>query len=261
MFTQKISMDCTKDQYEKYLKDEMVKMGYKEAKSCTTGVIINNFNCDNGSCGLSFSDRKDYGGRTYLGSFNAPLFLALAAMTDDFGYGEWSVLKSGVFVRRQEIGEGYCYENGEIVEDGAIFRDDKASVEEIKAHFAQAIPIHKGDITFDVKLDTAGISEILDNFNKGLEMIMKREMLTAYLEKVDKDIREILGTDEKHKEPIVGEMAIFWDEVGIKESGAIIAIYAGRVVSDPYPFKASRGLWANAILYESPDQYKAFLKS
>ena len=216
MFTQKISMDCTKDQYEKYLKDEMVKMGYKEAKSCTTGVIINNFNCDNGSCGLSFSDRKDYGGRTYLGSFNAPLFLALAAMTDDFGYGEWSVLKSGVFVRRQEDGKGYCYENGgmvkggKMVEGGARSRDIKASAEEIKAHFAQAQPIHKGNVTFDVKLDTTGLEEQLDQFSKRFEAKIKEETLIAYLDKVIKDLEFILGMGReepaKEEKPTYAEL-------------------------------------------------------
>lgn len=30
MFTQRLSMDCTKAQYEKYLKEELLKMGYIE---------------------------------------------------------------------------------------------------------------------------------------------------------------------------------------------------------------------------------------
>ena len=38
MFTQKISMDCTKEQYEKYLKEELLKMGYKE-------ISINSWDC------------------------------------------------------------------------------------------------------------------------------------------------------------------------------------------------------------------------
>jgi hypothetical protein len=29
-FTQKVSMKCTKEQYEEFLKDELLKMGYKE---------------------------------------------------------------------------------------------------------------------------------------------------------------------------------------------------------------------------------------
>ena len=31
-FTQKVSMKCTKEQYERFLKDELLKMGYKEDK-------------------------------------------------------------------------------------------------------------------------------------------------------------------------------------------------------------------------------------
>ena len=85
MFTQKISMDCTKWQYENCLKDELLKMGYKEdyVTSWRGQVIIaNNTNGDMGNLGNLFSASKlDYD-RTYLGSFNAYLFLALAAMTD-----------------------------------------------------------------------------------------------------------------------------------------------------------------------------------
>ena len=95
MFTQKISMDCTREQYEKYLKDELLKMGYNDAyvtfRGRWEGLIANNTNGDMGDLGSLFSTSKlDYG-RTYLGSFNAELFLALAAMTDkaEGNYGEY----------------------------------------------------------------------------------------------------------------------------------------------------------------------------
>lgn len=42
MFTQRISMDCTKEQYEKYLKDELLEMGYNE-KDMYWGRNINIF--------------------------------------------------------------------------------------------------------------------------------------------------------------------------------------------------------------------------
>ena len=93
MFTQKISMDCTYEQYKKYLKDELGKMGYcvYYADGCTNGrYIANNYTNNSGEIGV-FPDRgKDDFGRTYLGKFNAPLFLALAAMTDkpEGGYRE-----------------------------------------------------------------------------------------------------------------------------------------------------------------------------
>lgn len=86
MFTQKISMDCTKEQYEKYLKDELLKMGYKEIEIdgsywADYFVIVNNFG-ELGQVTQLTNANKNANNRTYLGSFNAPLFLALAAMTD-----------------------------------------------------------------------------------------------------------------------------------------------------------------------------------
>jgi len=219
MFTQKLSMDCTKEQYEKYLKDELEKMGYKESTMTDwikcTGIVNDLGGFDSAVSNVMSTDYTDRG-RTYLGSFNAPLFLALAAMTDDFGYGEWSVLKSGVFVRRQEDGKGYCYENGgmvkggKMVEGGARSRDIKASAEEIKAHFAQAQPIHKGNVTFDVKLDTTGLEEQLDQFSKRFEAKIKEETLIAYLDKVIKDLEFILGMGReepaKEEKPTYAEL-------------------------------------------------------
>ena len=101
-FTQKISMDCTKEQYEKYLKEELLKMGYKEDNVSwwddDDNKYITNYYSANGKFGninrgdLSADDTR------YLGSFNPELFLALAAMTDSeriFGYREWAKQKNG----------------------------------------------------------------------------------------------------------------------------------------------------------------------
>lgn len=83
MFTQKISMDCTKEQYEKYLKEELLKMGYKEDDwSVSPMIIVNNAFGGNNFVGMYGIGCKNSYNRAYLGSFNAPLFLALAAMTD-----------------------------------------------------------------------------------------------------------------------------------------------------------------------------------
>ena len=94
MFTQKISMDCTKEQYKKYLKDELLKMGYKEAEVDGSYwedyfVIVNNFG-ELGQVTQLTNANKNAHDHTYLGKFNAPLFLALAAMTDkaEGNYGE-----------------------------------------------------------------------------------------------------------------------------------------------------------------------------
>lgn len=87
MFTQRISMDCTKEQYEKYLKEGLLKMGHEEySVNCWNDTkfhyICNNYGGYLGGLGTTPKDDVNDYGRTYLGSFNAPLFLALAAMTD-----------------------------------------------------------------------------------------------------------------------------------------------------------------------------------
>ena len=97
MFTQRISMDCTKEQYEKYLKDDLLKMGYREVswQNSLSGAIVNNFADNLGDISNVHESDALAHNRTYLGSFNAPLFLALAAMTDEkYGrYGEYWVFE------------------------------------------------------------------------------------------------------------------------------------------------------------------------
>ena len=85
MFTQRLSMDCTKEQYEKYLKDELLKMGYDKKCMYWGRSILVFTNAANGVTGgmldIEWGVKERYG-RTYLGSFNAPLFLALAQSTE-----------------------------------------------------------------------------------------------------------------------------------------------------------------------------------
>lgn len=108
MFTQKISMDCTKEQYEKYLKYELLKMGYQEVGLSYWGdyndYLTNYFGIE-GEVGNINEQHIRTDNITYLGSFNAPLFLALAAMTDkaEGNYGEYIIgLHSGRFYKMTE---------------------------------------------------------------------------------------------------------------------------------------------------------------
>ena len=73
-------MDCTREQYEKYLKDELLKMGYREYSiNCWNNkmyhYITNNYNGDLGDLGTISNDSIENYNRHYLGSFNALLFL------------------------------------------------------------------------------------------------------------------------------------------------------------------------------------------
>ena len=110
MFTQKISMDCTKEQYEKYLKEELLKMGYEGRTGHweQNDIISNNHNSGHGLIGNTYSYNRNTANRTYLGSFNAPLFLALSAMTDServFGYRELAKQKNGNVFKLPQVGE------------------------------------------------------------------------------------------------------------------------------------------------------------
>lgn len=156
MFTQKISMDCTREQYEKYLKDELLKMGYQEMTMYWGRSITVFTNAANGVTGwmldIEWGNKKGYD-RTYLGSFNAPLFLALAAMTDnaDGNYGEyWVCIKDNAWFTKDKLYKSIgvyhdkspmFYDNkGE--ENGAFINHlfkyfRKATKEEIMAKFSK----------------------------------------------------------------------------------------------------------------------------
>ena len=152
MFTQQLSMDCTKEQYEKYLKDELLKMGYKEKDVdgsywADNFVIVNNF-VDLGNVTQLSNANKNFCDRHYLGSFNAPLFLALAAMTDkaEGNYREYVIgLISGRFYRMG------C--NEWIQPEHTLIR--KATKEEIMEKFGNVKIDEKNECPLDFTCETA----------------------------------------------------------------------------------------------------------
>lgn len=94
MFTQKITMDCTYQQFHYILEPELLRMGY-EIESIShwdmpENCFITNNYLEYQAIGNINQSQKDAKGK-YLGQFNADLFLALAAMTDNpnGNYGEW----------------------------------------------------------------------------------------------------------------------------------------------------------------------------
>ena len=152
MFTQRISMDCTKEQYEKYLKDQLLKMGYKETEIdgldwADDFIIVNDF-IELGRITQLANANKDTGNRTYLGSFNPKLFLALAAMTDkeEGNYGEYVMgLRSGKIYKMTE--------KDRILPEYTLIR--KATKEEIMARFGDVKIDEKTEYPLDVTCETA----------------------------------------------------------------------------------------------------------
>jgi hypothetical protein len=61
----------------------------------------------------------------------------------------------------------------------------------------------------------------------------------------------------KHKEPIIGELAIFWD---IDKEWALVGIYSGWSDEQNGHDSNVGFIWDNAILFESIEQYKEFVK-
>lgn len=168
-FTQAISMDCTKEQYEKYLKEGLLKMGYKE---CSVNFwddnrfhhICNNYNGCFGDLGTICKVIMEGYDRTYLGSFNAALFLALAAMTDkaEGNYGEYVIgLRSGKIYKMDE--------EDKISPEYTLVR--KATKEEIMAKFGEKKCNHNtlekkidqlnknGQIEINISFDATGLNK------------------------------------------------------------------------------------------------------
>lgn len=170
MFTQRISMDCTKEQYEKYLKDELLKMGYKEyvlVWKYDKNIIVNNWAGHMGNLASLNPTWKDDKDRLYLGSFNAELFLALAAMTDkaEGNYGEYVVgLNTGAFYKMKE--------EDRILSEYEAIR--KATKEEIMAKFGEKKCNHntlenkldqlneKGQIEINISFDATELNTEID---------------------------------------------------------------------------------------------------
>ena len=147
-------MDCTKEQYEKYLKDELLKMGYKEVGLSYWGDdndYITNYYSDDGEVGNINKHDIRMDNATYLGSFNAPLFLALAAMTGkaEGNYGEYVIgLKTGEFYRMRE--------DDIVLPEYKHIR--KATKEEIMAKFGDVKTDKKTEYPLDVTCKTDGES-------------------------------------------------------------------------------------------------------
>ena len=143
MFTQKLSMDCTKEQYEKYLRDDLLKMGYQEKTMYWGRSTLVFTNAANGVTGnmldIEWGVKEGYG-RTYLGSFNAPLFLALAAMTDEkYGrYGEYWVFKGkncapefisgNIYKAITPINKAWCFID-EMGDENGFSENEKITIE------------------------------------------------------------------------------------------------------------------------------------
>jgi hypothetical protein len=191
MFTQKISMDCTKEQYEKYLKVELEKMGYREDSCSQWHKRENEYitNCYIGLGNVGNINKADIYNMandklTYLGKFNSPLFLALAAMTDkEFGnYGEYWIFTP--------TGEPYIQDCVRVVNK----RYRKATRKEIMAKFGE--PCQRDNMTFEVTIDTTKLSEQIEKLENTLLTKAEEQMISLLKSKGYKIFKQTTTLEE-----------------------------------------------------------------
>ena len=99
------------------------------------------------------------------------------------------------------------------------------------------------------------ITEWIDRPATPSEIALLDSKLAGQGKRFDKEKLEIVDI-QKHKEPIIGEMMICWDKYRGEATCRLFSHMRGAFYID------HKGMdWNNAILFESPEQYKAFLKS
>lgn len=201
MFTQRLSMDCTKWQYENCLKEELLKMGYKEWSisdwnDVNYRYICNNYNGDTGDLDTIHKTALRHYKRTYLGSFNAPLFLALAAMTDNpdvVGYGEYVIREYDFLLVRNDWGTQKFEYNG--------WR--KATKDEIIDGFSKIEPDTNYDAAkefvkdFCDKANNLKVAVICDNIHQSAKKAREQEkdIIEKLINVLDEGIRLMSKSD------------------------------------------------------------------
>lgn len=232
MFTQRLSMDCTQEQYEKFLKDELLKMGYKEnyiTSFLGCPIIVNNVEACNGEVSNVRLNSVNWNDRTYLGTFNAPLFLALAAMTDkpEGGYREQYITTRPFFRISTAFKEGEFVENIPYTGYQEVMQFcRKATVSEIMEKFGEKKDKSPEDIMKDM---SAAIDKMMEN-------ISKDTLLTAFkdnLAKLEQIVAQFQTKDEPKSQAIRGHSEMF--RVGV--------ILANQQTQKP---KFKKGDWLRA---------------
>lgn len=83
-FIQPVSMQVTKEQYERDLREPLLMLGYKEDDVTDwdeSEILVTNFNGENEAIGIVADNRKNAENRHFIPEYNPQLFLAIAAMT------------------------------------------------------------------------------------------------------------------------------------------------------------------------------------
>ena len=141
-FIQPVSMPCTKEQYEEFLKEPLLRMGYKEESTFRWGSVDCQFVATNyddvpSFCGNITKESRSYKRRFYIETFNPELFLAIAAMTDEeYGIpGEYWTYRG---TSNQDWTHGEVYKSAHKVSEGQFAVNDKGVLDGYRTNNREA---------------------------------------------------------------------------------------------------------------------------
>ena len=174
-FTQPVSMQVTKEQYEKDLREQLLRMGYEEV--CFTDFDKHNILITSENGLVSNSDEKScfICGRYFIDHYNPKLFLAIAAMSNEkYGiYGEWWYCIKDAKMKgsgKVEYNRGKLYMG---LEDSRIINNSKKKFHSITKNYRFN---HFRKVT---------IQELITYFTENKqENIMKKEITTELIEEL-----------------------------------------------------------------------------
>lgn len=188
-FTQPVSMQVTKEQYEKDLREPLLRMGYLEqtiSEWMSAPILVTNYDNKGFYISNTLNEYKKRHNRYFVPKYNPKLFLAIAAMSKEkYGiYGEW----------------WYCIKNVEILSDGRIeYHKGKLYMgldnERIINNSRKENHYWRGDYRFE-RFRKATLKELLTNFTENKqENIMKKEITTELIE----ELKNLIAPENKEK--------------------------------------------------------------
>ena len=220
-FRQPVSMQVTKEQYEKDLREPLLRMGYLEhalGEWMTASILVTNYGNTGFYISNTINEYKKRHNRYFIPEYNPKLFLVIAAMSNvKYGiYGEW----------------WYCIKDVKMSSDGRIeYNKDKLYMgldnERIVNNSRDENHYWRGDYRFE-HFRKATLQELITNFTTK-ENIMKKEITTEQFEELKKSI---VPENEEQFNKLMGiekpifkkEDFRFGDKVALKNGDVLFVI-------------------------------------
>ena len=188
-FRRPVSMQVTKEQYEKDLREPLLRMGYLElgvAEWVAAPVLVTNYANTVFCISNTINEYKKRHNRYFVPEYNPKLFLAIAAMSnEEYGiYGEWWYCTKDVKMEgsgKVEYNRGKLYmglDNERIINNSRTYN-----------HY------WRGDYRFE-HFRKATLQELITNFTENKqENIMKKEITTEQFE----ELKNLIAPENEEK--------------------------------------------------------------